>query len=77
MANVETVGGPVATVGLGQVLMHEHVFTIGTEIRENYPGYPDPLDEEHRVADAVEKGDVLRRATLAEYAHDQPEGTAK
>ncbi|WP_431843086.1 phosphotriesterase family protein [Calidifontibacter indicus] len=55
MANVETVGGPVATGDLGQVLMHEHVFTIGTEIRENYPGYPDPWDEEKRVADAVEK----------------------
>ena len=33
----------------------EHVFTLGTEIRQNYPDYPDPWDEEARVADAVTK----------------------
>ncbi len=55
MAVVETVKGPVDTNDLGTVLMHEHVFTIGTEIRQNYPNYPDPWDEEHRIADAVAK----------------------
>jgi phosphotriesterase-related protein len=52
---VETIRGPVDIQSLGQVLMHEHVFTIGTEIRQNYPDYPDHWDEEHRVADAVAK----------------------
>lgn len=55
MPVVETVKGQVDTDDLGTVLMHEHVFTIGTEIRQNYPGYPDQWDEEHRVADAVAK----------------------
>jgi predicted metal-dependent phosphotriesterase family hydrolase len=35
--------------------MHEHVFTIGTEIRENWPNYPDPWDEEERVTDPIAK----------------------
>ncbi|GAB19145.1 N-acylhomoserine lactonase [Gordonia effusa NBRC 100432] len=55
MTTVETVKGQVDVEDLGTVLMHEHVFTISTEIRENYPNYPDPWDEEHRVADAVAK----------------------
>ena len=52
---VETIRGQVDVQSLGQALMHEHVFTIGTEIRQNYPDYPDRWDEEHRVADAVAK----------------------
>ncbi|EGD55722.1 phosphotriesterase family protein [Gordonia neofelifaecis] len=55
MSTVETVKGQVDVNDLGQVLMHEHVFTIGSEIRDNYPDYPDPWDEDHRVADAVAK----------------------
>jgi phosphotriesterase-related protein len=36
--------------------MHKYVFTLGTEIRQNYPDYPDPWDEGARVvADAVTK----------------------
>ena len=53
MPQVETVRGPVDVESLGRVLMHEHVFTLGTEIRQNFPDYPDPWDEEVRVADAV------------------------
>lgn len=55
MATVETVKGAVDVDSLGKVLMHEHVFTIGAEIRQNYPDYPDPWDEDVRVADAVAK----------------------
>lgn len=52
MAVVETVRGPVDTGDLGRVLMHEHVFVLNEEIRENYPDY---WDEEERIRDAVEK----------------------
>jgi phosphotriesterase-related protein len=55
MAQVETVRGPVDVESMGPVLMHEHLFTLGTEVRQNYPDYPDPWDEDHRVADAVAK----------------------
>ncbi|TLF73910.1 phosphotriesterase family protein [Nocardia cyriacigeorgica] len=55
MPTVETVRGPVDTNALGQVLMHEHVFVLGTEIQQNYPDYPNHWDEDARVADAVEK----------------------
>ena len=55
MTTVETVRGPRDVADLGQTLMHEHVFTLGAEIRQNFPQYPDPWDEERRVADAVTK----------------------
>jgi phosphotriesterase-related protein len=55
MSTVETVRGPVDTSALGQVLMHEHVFVLGTEIRQNFPDFPNHWDEEARVADAVTK----------------------
>ena len=53
--SVETVRGRVDVADLGQTLMHEHVFVLGTEIRQNYPDFPTPWDEEARVADAIAK----------------------
>lgn len=55
MPNVESVRGPVDVTALGQVLMHEHVFVLGEEMRQNYPDYPNVWDEDARVADAVAK----------------------
>ncbi|MGH3318771.1 MAG: phosphotriesterase family protein [Streptosporangiaceae bacterium] len=52
MASVETVRGPVPSGSLGRVLMHEHVFVLNEEVRQNYPDY---WDEEERVSDAVAK----------------------
>lgn len=60
MSSVQTVRGPVDTADLGKVLMHEHVFVLGEEMRQNYPGYPEPWDEEARVADAVTKLSELK-----------------
>jgi phosphotriesterase-related protein len=57
MAEVQTVRGPVGVGQLGTTLMHEHVFVLEEEIRQNYPDY---WDEEYRVADAVDK---LREVT--------------
>jgi phosphotriesterase-related protein len=50
MTMVETVRGPVDVTELGTTLMHEHVFVLNEEIRQNYPG---DWDEEARVAHAV------------------------
>ncbi|WP_415394867.1 phosphotriesterase [Rhodococcus globerulus] len=55
MSSVQTVRGSVDSADLGKVLMHEHVFVLGEEMRQNYPDYPEPWDEEARVADAVAK----------------------
>lgn len=60
MTRVETVRGAVDSAELGRVLMHEHVFVLGEELRKNYPGDPDPWDEEARIADAVAKLRALR-----------------
>jgi phosphotriesterase-related protein len=60
MSLVETVKGPVDTAALGKVLMHEHVFVLGTEMRENYADYPSVWDEDQRVTDAVEKLTALK-----------------
>lgn len=57
MANIESVRGQVDIDELGTVLMHEHVFVLSEEIRENYPAY---WDEEERVADAVTKLKALK-----------------
>ena len=35
--------------------MHEHVFVLGTEFLQNYPGFPDQWDEQARIDDAVQK----------------------
>lgn len=56
MAQVETVRGPVEADSLGVTLMHEHVFILNEEIRENYPAeYPDGWDEDAQVDDAIVK----------------------
>ena len=59
MPTVETVKGPVEVDQLGPTLMHEHVFVLSTEYRENY-GDGSWWDEEVRVADAVAKLTSLR-----------------
>jgi phosphotriesterase-related protein len=53
MPQVETVRGPVELDALGTTLMHEHVFVLSEEIRQNYGGAY--WDEEVRVADAIDK----------------------
>ncbi|HEX3926352.1 MAG TPA: phosphotriesterase-related protein, partial [Streptosporangiaceae bacterium] len=57
MAQVESVGGPVDVASLGTTLMHEHVFVLSEEIRQNYGG---DWDEETRLADAAGKLNALR-----------------
>jgi phosphotriesterase-related protein len=52
MAQIETVMGPVQAQELGTVLIHEHVFVIDEELRQNYP---EAWDEERIVADAVDR----------------------
>jgi phosphotriesterase-related protein len=52
MALVETVRGPVDVDSLGTTLMHEHVFILNEEVRENYPG---DWNETDRVDDAIAK----------------------
>ncbi|GAA1206608.1 phosphotriesterase family protein [Prauserella alba] len=55
MTEVPSVRGPVPVDRLGTTLMHEHVFVLGEEMRQNYPNYPNRWDEDRRVADAVDK----------------------
>jgi phosphotriesterase-related protein len=50
---VQTARGPVAAAGLGQVLMHEHVFVLTADVQQNYPD--EWGEEDERVADAVRR----------------------
>lgn len=50
MAKIYTATGPVDSADLGRTLMHEHVFTLLSELRAEYP-----WDEEAVVADEVKK----------------------
>jgi phosphotriesterase-related protein len=65
MATVETVRGPVDVTELGTTLMHEHVFVLSEEIRQNYPEY---WDEEARVAHAVRQLDAAVARGIATIA---------
>jgi phosphotriesterase-related protein len=56
MALVETVRGPIDVSALGTTLMHEHVFVLNEEVRQNYPG---DWDEDDRVDDAISKLNAL------------------
>jgi phosphotriesterase-related protein len=57
MTTVQTVRGPVDSADLGRVLMHEHVFVLSEELRQNYPSR---WDEDARVAEAVERLTTLK-----------------
>ncbi|AZG47071.1 phosphotriesterase family protein [Gordonia insulae] len=50
MSTVNTVTGPVDSAELGNVLVHEHVFVLGEEYRENYQY---DWDEEEKIAEAA------------------------
>ncbi|MEO9330216.1 phosphotriesterase family protein [Gordonia aurantiaca] len=50
MATVHTVNGSVDSGDLGRVLVHEHIFIVGEEYRQNYQ---DDWDEDAKVAEAV------------------------
>ncbi|MDE2303151.1 MAG: phosphotriesterase [Sphingomonadales bacterium] len=59
MSMVETLRGPVATAGLGRVLIHEHVFLMDAEYTLNYR--PDFLGEA-MIAGAARRLDALKAA---------------
>jgi phosphotriesterase-related protein len=56
MAQVETVRGPVDVDSLGCTLMHEHVFVLNEEVRQNYPA---DWSEDDRVDAAIGKLNAL------------------
>jgi phosphotriesterase-related protein len=62
---VETVRGPVALDDLGRVFMHEHVFVLNEEIRQNWPA---GWDEDEQVASAVAKLATLEQRGVASIA---------
>ena len=53
MSQVPTVLGPVDTAELGRTYMHEHIFSLTTDVQQNYP--QEWGSEEDRIADAVSK----------------------
>src|ERR1700690_2263262 len=59
---VQTVRGPVPASELGRVFMHEHVFVLNEEIRQNYAT---DWDEDKQVDSAVAKLSALERRGVA------------
>jgi phosphotriesterase-related protein len=53
MSQVMTVRGPVDHADLGLTYMHEHIFTLTSDVQQNYPG--EWGSDEARVADAAAK----------------------
>ena len=61
MSLVNTVKGPIDTLALGRVLMHEHIFILSPEMMQNYDtGWR----EEERVQDAIAQLRALKRAGI-------------
>ncbi|MEV6139250.1 phosphotriesterase-related protein [Nocardia sp. NPDC051990] len=56
MTVIPTATGTVDSAELGRVLVHEHVFVLGEEFRQNYADW----DEDARVDDAVEQLNKLK-----------------
>lgn len=52
MTTVQAVTGPIDSSELGHTLVHEHVFVLNTEYKENYLT---DWDEQERIDDAVQK----------------------
>jgi phosphotriesterase-related protein len=67
VSSIETVRGPVDVAGLGATLMHEHIFVLDPEARQNYSHvWGDSYwDEEVRVADAIQKLQRLRAGGIS------------
>jgi phosphotriesterase-related protein len=58
MTLVETARGPIDVARLGTTFMHEHVFVLSEEIRQNFPA---EWDEEGRVTDAAAQLNALKQ----------------
>lgn len=52
MSTIQTVSGPIDSGELGRTLVHEHVFVLNTEYKDNYLT---DWDEQERIDDAVQK----------------------
>lgn len=50
MATIQTVKGSIDSADLGRTLVHEHIFVVGEEYRQNYQ---DDWDEDAKVAAAI------------------------
>lgn len=61
MAEVQTVTGTIDSSRLGKTLVHEHIFVLSEEMRQNYDS---TWDEEAKVADAVAKLNDLKAAGI-------------
>ncbi|MCI4010856.1 phosphotriesterase-related protein [Brevibacterium sp. ZH18] len=61
MAEVQTVTGTIDSSRLGKTLVHEHVFVLSEEMRQNYDS---TWDEEEKIADAVTKLNDLKDAGI-------------
>lgn len=53
MSQIPTVLRPIDTSELGRTYMHEHIFSLTTDVQQNYP--QEWGSEEDRIADAVSK----------------------
>ncbi len=61
MAEVQTVTGTIDSSELGRTLVHEHIFVLSEEMRQNYDT---TWDDEEKIADAVAKLNDLKDAGI-------------
>lgn len=61
MAEVQTVRGIVDSGSLGRTLVHEHIFVVSEEMRQNYDS---TWDEDEKIADAAAQLNDLKAAGI-------------
>src|SRR5699024_4534044 len=61
MTEVQTVTGTIDSSELGRTLVHEHIFVLSEEMRQNYDT---TWDDEERISDAVTKLNDLKAAGI-------------
>ncbi len=62
MGTIDTATGPIDSAALGRVLMHEHVFIISPEMKDNVP--EEWGDDETRLADAATRLTELKQSGI-------------
>ena len=65
--SIQSARGAIGTDRLGRTLMHEHVFTVSSEMAANYPAIAWDGTREDRISEAIEKLNHLKATGIDSF----------
>ena len=65
--SIQSARGAIGTDRLGRTLMHEHVFTVSSEMAANYPAIAWDGRREDRISEAIEKLNHLKATGIDSF----------